>query len=133
LTVSLHGHPRSAYPYFSGFADETGEGEGRGFNLNIPLPEQLAEGQYQQALDKALRRIERFKPEYLVVCLGLDTARGDPTGTWNLTARDFERNGRTIGRLGFPTLVVQEGGYRNRSIGVNARHFFVGLWQGAGR
>ncbi|MDY6849531.1 MAG: GNAT family N-acetyltransferase [Geoalkalibacter sp.] len=130
LTVSLHGHPRFAYPYFSGFSDEKGEGEGRGFNLNIPLPEQLEAGQYQEALNKALRRIGRFNPAHLVVCLGLDTARGDPTGTWNLTARDFELNGRAIGSLGYPTLVVQEGGYRNRSIGVNARHFFSGLRSG---
>ncbi len=96
----------------------------------MPLPEQLEAGQYQEALDKALRRIERFIPAHLVVCLGLDTARGDPTGTWNLTARDFELNGRAIGSLGYPTLVVQEGGYGNRSIGVNARHFFSGLRSG---
>ncbi|WP_337833181.1 hypothetical protein [Geoalkalibacter subterraneus] len=53
-----------------------GRGQGRGFNLNMPLPEQLEAGQYQEALDKALRRIERFNSAHLVVCLGLDTARG---------------------------------------------------------
>ncbi|MCI0400467.1 MAG: hypothetical protein L0Y67_02505 [Gammaproteobacteria bacterium] len=31
-----------------------------------------------------------------------------------------------------PIRVVQEGGYRTRTPGVNARHFFRGLWQGAG-
>jgi acetoin utilization deacetylase AcuC-like enzyme len=35
LTVSIHGHPNVAYPYFSGFADERGFGEGDGFNLNV--------------------------------------------------------------------------------------------------
>jgi acetoin utilization deacetylase AcuC-like enzyme len=25
-------------------------------------------------------------------------------------------------------LVVQEGGYKVRSLGINARHFFTGLW-----
>ncbi|WP_305042820.1 histone deacetylase family protein [Geoalkalibacter sp.] len=131
LTLSLHGHPRFAYPYFSGFEDETGEGEGKGFNLNLPLPEQLDGAQYLEALDKALKRIRRFGPAFLLVCLGLDTAKGDPTGTWNLAARDFERVGRAIGALRLPTLVVQEGGYRNRVIGVNGRHFFLGLWQAA--
>ncbi|MDO3378555.1 histone deacetylase family protein [Geoalkalibacter halelectricus] len=131
LTVSLHGHPRFAYPYFSGFEDETGEGVGKGFNLNLPLPEQLDGVQYLEALHKALKRIGRFRPTYLVVSLGLDTAKGDPTGTWSLAARDFERVGRAVGALRLPTLVVQEGGYRNRVIGINARNFFVGLWQGA--
>ncbi len=42
LTVSIHGHPSFAYPYFSGFEDEKGEGEGEGFNFNLPLPEHIA-------------------------------------------------------------------------------------------
>jgi len=127
LTISLHGHPRFAYPYFSGFEDETGEGEGEGANLNLPLPEQLEPEQYRAALDKALKRIRRFAPHYLVVCLGLDTAKGDPTGTWNHTAKDFELIGQAIGRLELPTVLIQEGGYRTRNIGINARHFFTGL------
>ena len=129
LTVSLHGHPSFAYPYFSGFEDEKGEGEGFGFNHNIPLAETLTAAEYLAALDKAVKKINRFKPDYLVICLGLDTAKGDPTGTWPLTAEDFDRVGATIGRMTAPTLLVQEGGYRTRSIGINARHFFSALWQ----
>lgn len=128
LTISIHGHPRFAYPYFSGFADETGEGPGRGFNVNYPLPEHINGDQYIHVLDKAVKRVASFNASYLIVCLGLDTAKGDPTGTWSLTASDFERVGKLIGDLKLPTLVVQEGGYNNRSIGVNVRHFFVGLW-----
>ncbi len=44
LTVSLHGHPRFAFPYFSGFEDEKGAGPGSGFNLNFPLPEHARAG-----------------------------------------------------------------------------------------
>jgi acetoin utilization deacetylase AcuC-like enzyme/GNAT superfamily N-acetyltransferase len=131
LTVSIHGHPRFAYPYFSGFEDEIGEEEGAGYNMNLPLAEQLTSAQYLSALAKALKRIGHFKPDYLVVCLGLDTAKGDPTGTWSLMADDFTQVGRAIGRTKIPTLLVQEGGYRTRSIGSNARHFFSGLWAGA--
>jgi acetoin utilization deacetylase AcuC-like enzyme/GNAT superfamily N-acetyltransferase len=127
LTVSLHGHPRFAYPYFTGFDDERGEGEGEGFNLNLPLPESLDGRGYRQALERALKRIEAFNPQFLVVALGLDSAKGDPTGTWSLRAKDFEANGQMIGMLGLPTLVVQEGGYRNRTLGLNARSFLVGL------
>jgi acetoin utilization deacetylase AcuC-like enzyme len=131
LTISIHGHPRFAYPYFSGYEEEIGAGAGEGHNLNLPLPETVDGARYRQALERALRRIRRFKPDFLVVALGLDTAKGDPTGTWSLKSQDFQANGRRIGELHLPTLVVQEGGYRVRVLGVNARRFFIGLWCGA--
>jgi acetoin utilization deacetylase AcuC-like enzyme len=127
LTVSIHGNPGFAFPYFSGFSDERGEGEGEGFNLNLPLPEDVGGDRYRKALETALRRVADFKPVFLVVALGFDTAKGDPTGTWSLTPHDFEINGRMLGELGLPTLVVQEGGYRTRTLGVNARRFFEGM------
>ncbi|HOO62959.1 MAG TPA: hypothetical protein PK364_03445 [Synergistaceae bacterium] len=130
LTLSLHGHPRFAYPYFSGFADEKGEGEGRGYNYNYPLPEKAEGSLYLETLRKGLQEMRRFSPAYLVVCLGLDTARGDPTGTWSLGARDFTALGKAVGFLKVPSLVVQEGGYRIRSLGINCRSFLLGLRSG---
>jgi acetoin utilization deacetylase AcuC-like enzyme/GNAT superfamily N-acetyltransferase len=127
LTISIHGHPSFAYPYFCGFAEEKGEGEGSGFNINYPLKEQLNGDEYYRVLEKAVEKIRRFKPSFLILLLGLDTAKGDPTGTWSLTSKDFYRNGQLAGLLKIPTLVVQEGGYRNRVLGINARHFFQGF------
>jgi acetoin utilization deacetylase AcuC-like enzyme len=129
FTISIHGHPNLAYPYFSGFAEERGEGEGEGFNLNIPLPEKVEGVRYDEALALALRRVTSFSPSFLVVSLGLDGARNDPTGSWDLTGKDFERSGRRLATLRLPTLVVQEGGYDNRVLGGNARSFFRGLWE----
>ena len=131
LTVSIHGHPSFAYPYFSGFGDERGEGDGRGYNLNLPQQETLPEGAYRDALQRAIGRVRRHKPTFLVVALGLDTARGDPTGTWMLAPEDFEHAGARIGEIGVPTLVVQEGGYDTRVLGRNAARFLTGLWNGA--
>ncbi|MBN1419620.1 MAG: acetylpolyamine amidohydrolase, partial [Planctomycetes bacterium] len=105
-------------------------GEGSGFNLNLPLPETIDARRYRMALAKAIRRILRFRPRFLVLALGLDTAKGDPTGTWPLRPPDFGQNGRMIGSLRLPTAIVQEGGYRIRTLGVNARHFLIGLWEG---
>jgi acetoin utilization deacetylase AcuC-like enzyme len=130
LTVSIHGHPSFAYPYFSGFRDETGEGEGRGFNVNFPLPETLTAAQYLEALDAALKRVRRHRPAYLVVPLGYDTGAGDPTGSWSNRPKDFREIGRRIAALGISTLIVQEGGYRTRTLGANAQGFFAGLWEG---
>ena len=130
LTVSIHGHPSFAYPYFTGFRDETGTGAGAGYNLNIPLPEHITPEQHRNAVAEGLRRIRRLGPAFLVVCAGFDTARGDPTGTWPNRARDFEQLGRMIGEQGCSTLVVQEGGYRVRTLGSNVRSFFNGLVTG---
>jgi acetoin utilization deacetylase AcuC-like enzyme/GNAT superfamily N-acetyltransferase len=131
LTVSIHGDPSIAYPYFSGFANEEGEGEGYGFNKNYPLPEKASSKMYIATVKKALRDIDVFNPVYLIVCLGLDTAKGDPTGTWMLNSHDFFSMGYEIGMRNFPKLIVQEGGYDNRSIGTNAREFFRGIGQGS--
>jgi acetoin utilization deacetylase AcuC-like enzyme/GNAT superfamily N-acetyltransferase len=131
LTISIHGHPSFAYPYFSGFRGEKGRGAGRGFNVNYPLSEIIKNEKYHQTLAEALKRIRRFRPAFIVVPLGLDTAREDPTGTWTLEADDFEAVGQAIGSLQRPTLVVQEGGYDTRVLGTNALHFFKGLWSAA--
>jgi acetoin utilization deacetylase AcuC-like enzyme/GNAT superfamily N-acetyltransferase len=127
LTVSIHGHPSFAYPYFSGFSEEKGEDEGYGYNVNYPLKELISGEEYRVYLLKALRKIKLFKPDYLVLAFGLDVAKGDPTGTWQLTSQDFEENGKLIAGLKLPLLVVQEGGYKNQSLGVNALRFFKGL------
>jgi len=127
FTVSIHGAPPKIYPHFAGFADERGEGPGDGFNLNLPLPEQITADKYRKALERALKAIRKFQPEFLVVALGLDPAKDDPTGTWPLLATDFHENGRMVGNAGIPTVVVQEGGYRTRTLGVNARAFLEGL------
>jgi acetoin utilization deacetylase AcuC-like enzyme/GNAT superfamily N-acetyltransferase len=128
LTISIHGHPGFAYPYFSGFIGERGSGEGKGYNVNLPLAENIDSETYRKALRDALKRISRFDPGFLVVALGLDTAKEDPTGSWSLEATDFEAVGKMIGALYIPTVVVQEGGYDTRVLGINARSFLTGLW-----
>jgi len=131
LTVSIHGHPNYTYPYFSGFEEEKGSGHGEGYNLNIPLPENIDGVRYREALKKAIRHIVKYKPDFLVIALGLDTAKGDPTGSWNLRGADFEENGKMLGAMRIPTMIVQEGGYDTRVLGMNARKFFTGLWAGS--
>lgn len=131
LTVSIHGHPSIAYPYFAGFRDETGAARGQGYNVNLPLPEIQDGRRYLRALRRASAIVREFDPDFVVVPLGFDTARGDPTGSWLLDTADFENNGRVIGALGFPTVFIQEGGYLTRTLGRNARAFFRGVLSGA--
>ncbi len=127
LTVSLHGHPNIAYPYFSGFADETGEEAGKGFNVNYPLPENAGAEMYLKTVEKAVRRIEKFSPMFLVVCLGFDILKGDPTGSFGLKADTLKTVGMRLALLNRPTLVVQEGGYNLRNLKTGAPAFFAGF------
>ena len=129
LTISIHGHPSFAYPYFSGFSEEKGEGKGLGYNFNFPLKEVIDGEEYRETLGHAIKIVRKFKPEFLIIALGLDTAKGDPTGTWLLSPADFLQNGKMAGSLGMPTLIIQEGGYRNKYLGINARSFLKGFYE----
>jgi hypothetical protein len=132
VLTDLHPRPPELrLPYFSGFADEKGEGDGLGFNHNLPLAEEVHDGRYLEALDEALGIVRRFKPEALVVSLGLDIAKADPTGTWSVTPDGLYEVGRRIGSLRYPTLLVQEGGYNIRFLGRNAARLLEGFCAGA--
>jgi acetoin utilization deacetylase AcuC-like enzyme/GNAT superfamily N-acetyltransferase len=127
LTVSIHGHPNYAYPYFSGFADEKGEGPGSGYNFNYPLPENTPPETYLETLARALRRVRGYNPGFLVVSLGFDTMKGDPTGAFLLTPDTLKQMGRAVAALNRPTLVLQEGGYSLRNLRRGAVAFFSGF------
>ncbi|MCS3903257.1 acetoin utilization deacetylase AcuC-like enzyme/GNAT superfamily N-acetyltransferase [Methylohalomonas lacus] len=127
LTVSLHGRPRDHYPYFAGYADEKGQADGRGFNRNYPLADLIGDDAYTEALNKALQGIREYRPDWLVVALGYDTMRGDPTGNFDLSPGGIKRIGELIGRMALPTLIVQEGGYSLNNLRQGARAFFSGL------
>ncbi|RAI44660.1 histone deacetylase family protein [Rhodoplanes roseus] len=126
LFVSLHADPVQEYPYFLGFADETGTGAGEGANANYPLPFGTGFEAWSAALDHALARIAAFGAEALVVSLGVDTYKGDPISRFRLDTADYPTIGGMLAGLRLPTLFVMEGGYAVEAIGVNA----VGVLQG---
>jgi acetoin utilization deacetylase AcuC-like enzyme len=119
LTVSLHADPADYYPFFAGYAGETGEGPGAGANLNIPLPLGTGDDEYLAALTGALAAVRGFAPGALVVALGLDGFAGDPLRGMGLTTPGFARIGAALARLGLPTVLVQEGGYLAPELGDN--------------
>jgi acetoin utilization deacetylase AcuC-like enzyme len=119
LTISLHGDPDFEYPYYAGYAEETGAGAGLGLHRNFPLPAGTDDARYLAALDEALGMIRGFVPEFLVVSAGMDISEGDPLGTFKVTIEGIKQIGRKIGGLGFPALIVMEGGYNNQALGDN--------------
>jgi len=127
LTVSIHADPVRFYPFFWGHADERGEGPGLGYNLNLPLPRKSGDDSFLEALQSAFRRIGSFAPDALVIALGLDAFEGDPFGGLSVSTPGFARIGEAIGKLGLPTVIVQEGGYLCDALGANLTSFLTGF------
>ncbi|HET6565442.1 MAG TPA: histone deacetylase family protein [Xanthomonadales bacterium] len=127
LTVSLHADPARFYPFFWGHAAERGEGDGLGYNLNIPLSRGTGDKDYITELDRALARIEAFAPGALVVALGLDAHESDPFQGLAITTGGFGKIAARIAGLELPTLLVQEGGYLSDDLGANLQSFLDGF------
>jgi acetoin utilization deacetylase AcuC-like enzyme len=114
LFVSSHQFP--FYPG-TGDLDEVGEGEGRGFTVNLPMPGGMGDGEYRRAYREIVEPIGRdFDPELVLVSAGFDAHRDDPLGGMALSAAGFAElmdvclavaAGAARGRL----VAVLEGGY----------------------
>ncbi|MBK4216925.1 histone deacetylase family protein [Paracoccus caeni] len=123
LTVSVHTDPSNFYPFFLGYADETGSGAGEGFNLNLPLPQGSGDDLWLATIDKALARIADFQPGVLVLALGLDAHENDPFKGMKVTTAAFTRAAELIRAAGLPTVIVQEGGYLSNDLRDNIEAF----------
>jgi acetoin utilization deacetylase AcuC-like enzyme len=114
LFVSSHQFP--FYPG-TGDLDEVGEGEGRGFTVNLPMPAGLGDGEYRRAYRELVEPIGRaFDPELVLVSAGFDTHRDDPLGGMTMSPAGFAElmdvclavaEGAARGRL----VAALEGGY----------------------
>jgi acetoin utilization deacetylase AcuC-like enzyme len=119
LTISLHADPAEEYPYFCGYADETGRGPGTGCHRNFPMPAGTGDSQYLPALGEALSLISEFGPAYLVLSIGMDIYDGDPLGKFRVTRTGLNEIGRRIAATAIPTVIVMEGGYNTEALGEN--------------
>jgi acetoin utilization deacetylase AcuC-like enzyme len=125
--VSLHGDPVRAYPYHTGFADETGAGRGAGSTRNFPLPAGTDDDAYLAVLDQAHAAVDAFDPAVVVVSLGVDTYAGDPMCDFAVTTEGFGRCGRAVAALDRPLVVLQEGGYADEALGANVVAWLNGV------
>jgi acetoin utilization deacetylase AcuC-like enzyme len=123
LTISIHADPDHEYPYYCGYADETGQGKGLGFHRNFPLPAGTGTINYLETLSTAISLIRSFGAEYLVISAGLDLFDGDPLGKFRVTKSGIHQIGQEIARLGLRNLIIMEGGYNNAALGENVVNF----------
>lgn len=119
--ASLHGHPDRSYPYFTGYAEETGSGRGRGTTLNLPFGAEIEGPEYLRLIEQALAAVVDHDPGVVVLSLGFDTYRGDPAGDAHIDTEDYHVVGRAFAQLGRPVLAILEGGYSVDDLGANVR------------
>ena len=81
-----------AYPFYpgTGALDEVGEGHGRGFTVNLPMPPGLGDPEYARIYRTIAEPIGRaFDPELVLVSAGFDAHRGDPLAGMDLTRTGY--------------------------------------------
>ena len=80
------------WPWYPGTgpAKETGEGEGKGTTMNVPLPAGSGRAEIFAAVERQLApAMDDFKPEMVFISAGFDSRIGDPLGHFKLTDKDF--------------------------------------------
>jgi acetoin utilization deacetylase AcuC-like enzyme len=115
LTISIH--QDNVFPPGSGTIDETGEGAGGGFNINVPLPPGSGDGAYTATFERiVVPALERFGPQLIIVPSGLDACAMDPLARMMVSPDGYGRLARIMldaaarlcdGRL----VLAHEGGY----------------------
>ena len=89
LTISTHERGDRLFPG-TGFVVEMGEGDGLGYAVNIPLQPLTDDVVYQEAFAAVVPPLVRkFKPDALVIQLGIDSHRTDPLTHLSLTVQGF--------------------------------------------
>ena len=111
MTISLHETGKTLFPW-GGFEDEIGEGPGRGYNVNVPLPPETYDEAFLTAFDSvAVPLATVFRPDVLVLELGMDILAGDPLTHLRMTNNVVVEIIERLLRLHCPILVAGGGGY----------------------
>ncbi len=111
FTMSIHQHPSTQYPYFSGY-----ERENDPTNLNVPiLPSEDEQEIMKKVLPLIPRFVEPFKPNLMIVQMGVDGYKGDPMSGIDLSERFYDAVSKTVSRCAknndFPVILLGGGGF----------------------
>ncbi len=126
LYIGLHQDGRTLFPG-SGFVDEIGSGQGRGYTVNIPMYPGAGRESYAMAFEEIIEPIAAsYQPEFVLVSAGFDCHHEDPLTMLGLTLHDIDMINRRLmsiaerysnGRIA----IFLEGGYNLDVIATGAR------------
>ena len=83
LYISTH-----QFPFYPGSGTEQEKGKYNNV-FNIPLPAGTTSEEYLNAYEFVLKKIEKFKPEFILLSAGFDAHKDDPLAQFQLESLDF--------------------------------------------
>lgn len=120
LTVSIH--QQGSYPIDLGGVEEVGAGEGKGYNVNVPMLPGSGHGAYVEAMETIIiPSLQAFRPQIIIVSCGFDAGAYDPLGRMLLHSDSFRyltqrlmdvANEYCDGRV----VMCHEGGYEQNTV-----------------
>lgn len=111
LVISLHESGRDIYPW-SGFENEIGEGQGRGYNVNVPLPQKTDDEAFLRAFEEIVPPLlDAYAPDMVIAELGADTHIADPLTHLSMTNHGYCRAVKKITEHAPRILALGGGGY----------------------
>jgi acetoin utilization deacetylase AcuC-like enzyme len=123
LYVSTHQYPH--YPG-TGHWRETGQGEGKGATLNVPLPAGIGDKGYAYVFAELIKPMaERFRPQFIFISAGFDAHHLDPLAEMKLSVKGYAQLTRQLLQLAHELCegriaIVLEGGYDLEALGYGA-------------
>ncbi len=107
------------YPHYPGTGQwqEIGQGEGKGYTANVPLPGGVGDEGYKRIFDEFLYPLaERYRPQLILVSAGYDAHWDDPLAAIMLSVAGYARLARTLKDMaddlcGGQIVFTLEGGY----------------------
>jgi acetoin utilization protein AcuC len=111
LVISIHESGRDLYPW-TGFENEIGEGKGRGYTVNIPLPQNTDDEAFLRAFEGVVPPLlEAFGPDLVIAELGADTHISDPLTHLSLTNFGYCQGVKKLAEQAPRLLALGGGGY----------------------
>ncbi|WP_035274060.1 histone deacetylase family protein [Desulfogranum japonicum] len=114
LFCSLHQYPQ--YPG-TGSIEEIGQGDGKGYTINIPLKGGFGDAAYGKIFEEIVTPVAfQYQPDIILVSCGFDIYQGDPLGIMRVTSAGFAYMTRKLVNIAEQicngkVLITLEGGY----------------------
>jgi len=96
LFIDVHQDPHTIYPG-TGFTFQCGDGKGRGYTVNLPMPQRAGDQSYELVFDEVILPLTReFKPQIIVRNGGSDPHFEDSLTNLGLTLKGFRMIGEKV-------------------------------------
>jgi acetoin utilization protein AcuC len=117
MTISFHESGKTLFPFKTGFEDEIGKGRGKGYNINVPLPENTGDEEFLWAFQRIfLPLVKSFKPDVVIAVLGADGLFSDPFSNLLLTNLSYSQAVQMIVDHSPKLLALGGGGYELENV-----------------